>query len=120
MEEAKVPGGPVYSPQQTLDDPHINATNMMAAVDYPTLSQPARVMDFPVALSTTPGRIQRRAPELASTLPRCSPNSGTRLRRSPICGRSGWSDARSSRGARTLIRSVSGQFDDLPDRGKRV
>ena len=64
MEESKVPGGPVYSPQQALDDPHINATNIMTDVDYPTLSQPARVVDFPVAMSTTPGQFRRRAPEL--------------------------------------------------------
>ena len=64
MEESKVPGGPVYSPQQALDDPHINATNIMTDVDHHTLSQPARVVDFPVAMSTTPGQIRRRAPEL--------------------------------------------------------
>ncbi len=52
-----------------------------------------------------PGRISGGRRNWASTLPRCSLNSGTRLRRSPIRGRSGWSDARSSRGARTLIRS---------------
>ncbi len=64
MEEAKVPGGPVYSPQEALDDEHINATNIMADVDYPTLDKPARVTDFPVSMSASPGGIQRRAAEL--------------------------------------------------------
>lgn len=64
MEQAKVPGGPVYSPQQALDDEHINVTNVMAAVDYPTLDKPARVTDFPVAMSASPGGVQRRAAEL--------------------------------------------------------
>jgi crotonobetainyl-CoA:carnitine CoA-transferase CaiB-like acyl-CoA transferase len=64
MEEAKVPGGPVYSPQESLDDEHINATNILVDVDYPTLDKPARVVDFPVSMSATPGGIQRRPAEL--------------------------------------------------------
>lgn len=64
MEAAKIPGGPVYSPQQALDDDHINAIGALQDVDYPTLDQPAKVVDFPVVLSETPGEIQRRAPEL--------------------------------------------------------
>ncbi|MFT7597385.1 MAG: crotonobetainyl-CoA:carnitine CoA-transferase CaiB-like acyl-CoA transferase [Acidimicrobiales bacterium] len=64
MEAAKVPGGPVYSPQQALDDEHINATGILADVDYPTLDKPAKIVDFPVYMSASPGGIQRRPPEL--------------------------------------------------------
>jgi crotonobetainyl-CoA:carnitine CoA-transferase CaiB-like acyl-CoA transferase len=64
MEASKVPGGPVYTPQQALDDEHINATNILADVDYPTLDKPARIVDFPVSMSATPGGIHRRPAEL--------------------------------------------------------
>ncbi|MGF1597002.1 MAG: CaiB/BaiF CoA transferase family protein [Acidimicrobiales bacterium] len=64
MEAAKIPGGPVYSPQQALDDDHIEAIGALTPVDYPTLDGPARVADFPVVMSKTPGGVQRRAPLL--------------------------------------------------------
>ncbi len=64
MEAAKVPGGPVYSPQQALDDDHIQATQILTEVDYPSLSRPAKVVDFPVSMSAAPGRIRHRAPEI--------------------------------------------------------
>lgn len=64
MEAAKVPGGPVYSPQQALDDEHIKAIGILADVEYPTLAKPAKVVDFPVSMSASPGHIRRRAPML--------------------------------------------------------
>jgi crotonobetainyl-CoA:carnitine CoA-transferase CaiB-like acyl-CoA transferase len=35
--EAKVPAGPLLSPQQVLEDEHVNAVNMYKYVDYPGL-----------------------------------------------------------------------------------
>lgn len=64
MEAGKIPGGPVYSPQQALDDDHIDAIGALQEVDYPTLDKPAKVAAFPVMMSETPGAIQRRAPQL--------------------------------------------------------
>ena len=64
LEEARVPAGPVYSPQQALDEPHVQATGFLERVDYPTARQAAPVAGFPIALSATPGRIRRRAPGL--------------------------------------------------------
>lgn len=64
LEAAKVPGGPVYSPQQALDDEHINAIGILKDVEYPTMSQPAKVVDFPVSMSASPGEIHRRAPQV--------------------------------------------------------
>jgi crotonobetainyl-CoA:carnitine CoA-transferase CaiB-like acyl-CoA transferase len=64
MEAHKVPGGPVYSPQQALDDEHINAIDFLRPTPYPTASKPVRLADFPVKMSATPGGIRQRAPQL--------------------------------------------------------
>ncbi|PPR20493.1 MAG: Succinyl-CoA--L-malate CoA-transferase beta subunit [Alphaproteobacteria bacterium MarineAlpha10_Bin3] len=64
LEEARLPAAPVLSPQQALDDPHIQAAGFMQPVDYPGLPGPAPVAGTPVKLSKTPGSIRRRAPQL--------------------------------------------------------
>lgn len=64
MEEARIPAGPVLSPQQVLDDPHIAAKGLFQATDYPGLANPAPLMRTPVELSETPGEIRQRPPEL--------------------------------------------------------
>lgn len=64
MEEARLPAGPVLSPQQALDDPHVAARGLLQPVDYPGLPVPAPLMRTPVELSETPGEIRRRAPTL--------------------------------------------------------
>jgi len=64
MEEARLPAGPVLSPQQVLDDPHIKAKNLFQATDFPGLDKPAPLMRTPVELSKTPGEIRHRAPQL--------------------------------------------------------
>lgn len=64
MEEARIPAGPVLSPQQVLDDPHIAAKGLFQPTDYPGLSRPAPLMKTPVELSRTPGEIESRAPTL--------------------------------------------------------
>jgi crotonobetainyl-CoA:carnitine CoA-transferase CaiB-like acyl-CoA transferase len=61
---AKIPAGPVLKPQQTLDDPHIQAMGVFQPVEYPGLPKPAQVAKVPVWLSGTPGAIRRRAPTL--------------------------------------------------------
>jgi crotonobetainyl-CoA:carnitine CoA-transferase CaiB-like acyl-CoA transferase len=64
MEEARIPAAQVYSPQDALDDVHVNAVGYFQESDYPGLKGPAPVADTPVKLSATPGGIQRRAPTL--------------------------------------------------------
>ena len=64
LDEARLPAGPVYSPQQVLDDPHVQAMGFMKPIDYPGLPKPAPVADTPVRLSATPGGIRHRAPKL--------------------------------------------------------
>lgn len=64
MEDARLPAGPVLSPQQVLDDPHIAAKGLFQAIEYPGLDTPAPVMKTPVEFSDTPGTIRHRAPTL--------------------------------------------------------
>ena len=65
MEEVRLPAGPILSPQEVLEDPHIAAKVLFQPLEYPGLSAPAPVMRTPVELSETPGEIRSRAPTLA-------------------------------------------------------
>jgi len=62
--KAQIPAGPVLKPQQTLDDPHINAMGFFQPVEFPGAPRPVPVAKAPVRLSATPGSIRRRAPLL--------------------------------------------------------
>jgi crotonobetainyl-CoA:carnitine CoA-transferase CaiB-like acyl-CoA transferase len=64
LDDARLPAGPVYSPQQALDHPHVQAMKFLLDVDYPGLPKPAPVADTPVRLSKTPGGVRHRAPTL--------------------------------------------------------
>ena len=64
LEVAKIPAGPLYSPEQALEDAHIRAAGLLVDTDYPGLSRPAPLAPTPVDLSDTPGRFRHRAPTL--------------------------------------------------------
>jgi crotonobetainyl-CoA:carnitine CoA-transferase CaiB-like acyl-CoA transferase len=64
LEAAKIPAGPLYSPQQALEDEHIRAAGLLTDTDYPGLRRPAPLAPTPVDLSETPGRFRRHAPTL--------------------------------------------------------
>ncbi|MFT6093264.1 MAG: crotonobetainyl-CoA:carnitine CoA-transferase CaiB-like acyl-CoA transferase [Pseudohongiellaceae bacterium] len=64
MEAARLPAGPIMSPQEVLDDPHVAALGMFQPTEYPGLDKPAPLMVTPVELSETPGEIRRRPPTL--------------------------------------------------------
>ena len=64
MEAARLPAGPVLSPQQVLDDPHVAAKGLFQLVEYPGLDKPAPLMKTPVELSETTGEIRTRPPTL--------------------------------------------------------
>src|SRR5215813_4519702 len=64
LEAAKIPAGPLYSPQQALEDEHIRAAGLLRDTDYPGLQRPAPLVPTPVDLSETPGRFRHRAPRL--------------------------------------------------------
>lgn len=64
LDRARIPGGPLLSPQQVLEDPHVREAGLMQELDYPGLPRPAPVMNTHVDLSETPGSIRHRAPTL--------------------------------------------------------
>jgi crotonobetainyl-CoA:carnitine CoA-transferase CaiB-like acyl-CoA transferase len=64
LEAARIPAGPLYSPQQALDDPHIRAASLVVDRPYPGLPRPVPLSPTPVDLSDTPGRYRQRAPLL--------------------------------------------------------
>ena len=64
LEANRIPAGPVYTPQQTLDDPHVKAADFFHQMTYPGMAKPAPVLQEPVKLSRTPLTIRRRAPQL--------------------------------------------------------
>jgi len=64
LETAKIPAGPLYSPQQALEDAHIRAAGLLADTEYPGLSRSVPLAPTPVDLSDTPGRFRHRAPML--------------------------------------------------------
>src|SRR5437762_4211514 len=64
LEKVQIPAGPLYSPQQALEDAHIRAAGLLADTDYPGLPRPAPLAPTPVDLSETPGTFRHRAPQL--------------------------------------------------------
>jgi len=64
LEAARIPAGPVYSPQDVLDDPHVRATGILEPIEYPGTPRPAPISATPARLSQSPGQIRRRAPRL--------------------------------------------------------
>lgn len=64
LEAARLPAAPVFTPQEALDNEHIQEVGFMKDVDYPGLQKPAPIIDTPVSLSETPGGIHRRPPKL--------------------------------------------------------
>lgn len=64
LEAARVPAGPMMTPQEVLADPHVKAMNFLQWTAYPGLKSEAPLTTTPVRLSKTPGTIRRRPPLL--------------------------------------------------------
>jgi len=64
FEAARIPAGPVHSPQQALDDAQVRASGILREITFPGAPRPAPVADTPIRLSETPGAIRGRAPLL--------------------------------------------------------
>ena len=64
LEVARIPAGPVLSPQRVLDDPHVRAIDFLQPTDYPGLPRPAPLPRMPVDLSASPASVRHRAPLL--------------------------------------------------------
>ena len=73
LAKAMIPSGPVLKPQQTLDDPHIQAMGFFQPIEFPGAPKPAPIAKAPVWLSGTPGSIRRRAPTLGEHTDQISP-----------------------------------------------
>ena len=54
----------MLKPQQTLDDPHIQAMKFFQPLEFPGAPRPVPVAKAPVWLTQTPGSIRHRAPVL--------------------------------------------------------
>jgi crotonobetainyl-CoA:carnitine CoA-transferase CaiB-like acyl-CoA transferase len=63
FEAARVPAGPVNTPREALNDPHIRAGDFFAEVDFPGIGK-APVAATPVKLHGTPGEVRTRPPML--------------------------------------------------------
>src|SRR4029450_9463447 len=64
LETAKIPAGPLYSPQQALEDAHIRGAGLLEDTMYPGLPRAAPRGAMPADLSETRGRFRHRAPTL--------------------------------------------------------
>jgi crotonobetainyl-CoA:carnitine CoA-transferase CaiB-like acyl-CoA transferase len=64
LEAAKIPAGPLYTPQQALDDAHIRRARLLVDTDYPGVPRRLPLAPTPVDLSETPGSFRERAPTL--------------------------------------------------------
>jgi crotonobetainyl-CoA:carnitine CoA-transferase CaiB-like acyl-CoA transferase len=64
LETAKIPAGPLYTPQQALDDAHIRQAGLLVDTDYPGVARRVPLAPTPVDLSETPGDFRHRAPTL--------------------------------------------------------
>jgi len=63
LDRAGVPGGPVYTYEECLNDPHVRARNMVLEVDHPTIGR-MKAMGHPVKSSGEIAAIRQPAPLL--------------------------------------------------------
>ena len=64
LAKAKIPSGPVYKPQETLDDPHVIATGLLTPRPFAGMGQSFPLTPHPVDMSDTPTEFQRPPPTL--------------------------------------------------------
>jgi formyl-CoA transferase len=62
MAQAGVPAGPIYRPNQMVDDPHFGARNAIHWEEHPALGRSPMPNVFP-KLCNTPGQVRRPAPD---------------------------------------------------------
>jgi crotonobetainyl-CoA:carnitine CoA-transferase CaiB-like acyl-CoA transferase len=63
LDKQGIPAGPIYSYDQTLNDPHIKEREMVIKYDHP-LAGTIQNLGFPAKFSETPGQLLRPAPLL--------------------------------------------------------
>jgi len=63
LDAAQVPGGPVYRYEQTLNDPHVRAREMVVEIDHPIIG-PMKTIGLPIKSSGDLTAIRKPAPWL--------------------------------------------------------
>jgi crotonobetainyl-CoA:carnitine CoA-transferase CaiB-like acyl-CoA transferase len=63
LDKAAVPGGPVYTFDETVEDPHIKAREMFFDVEHPIIGKMKNI-GYPVKFSRTPQQFRSAAPWL--------------------------------------------------------
>lgn len=53
LERAKIPAGPVYSPRQVLEDPHVAESGYLKGLAQPGIERPVPIAEVPFRLSET-------------------------------------------------------------------
>ena len=51
LANARIPSGPILSPEEAINDEHVNAMNFLKPLDYPGLKTPAPVAPLPIKYS---------------------------------------------------------------------
>ena len=64
LAKARIPAGPVYAPQEALDDPHIAATGLLTQREFAGLKGTFPMTPHPVEMSGTPAQYRHAAPTL--------------------------------------------------------
>jgi len=64
LDVARIPAASVLSPQQTLDNTHVQESGMLSSTGYPGLAKDAPIVSSPFRLTATPGTVRHRAPQL--------------------------------------------------------
>lgn len=64
LDAAKIPAAPVYTPQETLDDPHVQAAGLLRPAHFAGLDRPFPLAPHPVEYSASATGLQRPPPRL--------------------------------------------------------
>ena len=64
LAKTKIPAGPVYTPQEALDDPHIAAAGLLTQREFAGLKGTFPMTPHPVEMSGTPAQYRHAAPTL--------------------------------------------------------
>ena len=66
LDEADIPCGPMYTPEDLFEDAHLKAVNMFPQIDHPTEGA-LRHIKAPVKFSKTPGGLRRHSERLGGS-----------------------------------------------------
>ena len=64
LREARIPAGPMFELWEVLEDPHIQARELLKRVPFPGMSDDPPLANTPVRLSKSPGGIRGSAPQV--------------------------------------------------------